>query len=86
MRYHHQHYEHLKARFWTHHKSSSELVGLPDLGDDQRVEDDDQEVGDGLHQQELGPEDVVGHIGRVAPQVAGEYLVLVGLVDKLKQG
>ena len=84
MRYHHQHYEHLKARFWTHHKSSSELVGLPDLGDDQRVEDDDQEVRNDFDEEKLWPEDVVGHVDRVDPQVARKDLVLVGVVHKLK--
>ena len=43
----------------TYHEALPELSGLPDLAEDHGVEDDDGDVGDHLHQQELGPEDVV---------------------------
>ncbi len=67
----------------TYHKSPPELVGLPDLCDDKWVEDDDEKVWDDLDEKKLRPEDVVGHVGRVAPQVAGKDLV--GVVDQLKK-
>ena len=43
----------------TYHEALPELGGFPDLAEDHGVEDDDGDVGDHLHQQELGPEDVV---------------------------
>lgn len=67
----------------THHKPPPELVGLPDLADDERVEHQDDKVGDDLDQDELGPEDVVEHVLGVAPEgrgtADGGVLVRIGL-------
>ena len=43
--------------------------GLSDLEHDGRVEDDDGDVRDHLHQHELGPEHVVHDVVRVHPKV-----------------
>ena len=43
----------------TYHEPFPELGGLPDLAENHGVEDDDGDVGNHLHQEELGPEDVV---------------------------
>ena len=68
----------------TYHKSSPELVRLPDLGHDEGVQNDNEEVGDDLNQEKLGPEDVVSDIGWVASQVTCKHLILIGVIDQLK--
>ena len=62
---------------YTDHKSFSELVRLVDFSDDETVEDEDCEVGDGFNQDELGPKDVVRYVKGVGAEIGARHHGLV---------
>ena len=51
-----------------------EVRRLEDVEDDGAVEHEDAHVGDELHQDELAPENVEGHVGLVSPQASANVV------------
>ena len=73
-------------------ESAAKLQGLVDLDDDEGVENDDGDVGDDLHDDELAPEGVKLFIERILSQRRLAHVRLVGVgedvrfhLEKLKQ-
>ncbi len=62
-------------------ESPPELGGPDDLTDDEGVEDDDGDVGYGLHEDDLAPEHVERHVERVLPQLALPHRSLVRVLE-----
>ena len=59
-----------------------ELLAAVDLVQDDRVEDDDGDVGDELDQDELGPEDVVGDVGGLPAERDHHDLLLIAVISE----